>query len=61
MYIISLGHIGEEFFRAGKKQGQDLGVKKKKKRIDMETKTEFLMPLFMYSGSIISMTSEDQT
>lgn len=44
---------------AGKRQGQDLT--EKKKWIEKEAKTEFLMALFMYSGTIISATPEDQT
>lgn len=57
MYIISLG-MGN-LFMAGKRQGNDLT--EKKKWLEKEAETQFLIALFIYSGTIISITPEDHT
>lgn len=56
MYIISLG-LGN-LLMAGKRQGIDLT--EKKKWLEKVAETQFLMALFIYSGTIISITP-DQT
>lgn len=57
MYIISLG-MGN-LLMAGKRPGNDLI--EKKKWLEKEPETQFLMVLLIYGGTIISITSEDQT